>query len=279
VSLAAILIALSMTGRSGGGGGAPEAASPETIADFFGWTESRASTEELLVQACMRSRGFSYEVEPDDGPRPVGPGMSPDEYAERYGYGIVSSPQNQGVVRSDPNFDHFSSLGPAEQQRYLEAFQGDAPVGEAEEGSCSREANVMADRDHHLLADTFGAELRAMDLAVAERLEADGDVEAWQTCMQVKGFDDAVSPDRFASEAGAAIRKELDAAADDPDARQKVLEREIATATAERSCTRPLDLRTGELRHQLEDGFIREHRAELTAIKQRYTDELARNLP
>jgi hypothetical protein len=117
-----------------------------------------------------------------------------------------------------------------------------------------------------------------MDLAVAEQLESDGDVEAWRSCMRNQGFDDAVSPDRFVSEATAGIRKELDAAAGDPEAEQRVLHDEIATATAERSCTRPLDLRTGELRHEREDRFIGEHRAALTEIRQRYTDDLAHAL-
>jgi hypothetical protein len=93
--------------------------------------------------------------------------------------------------------------------------------------------------------------------------------------MRNQGFDDAVSPDRFVSEATAQIRKELDAAAGDPEAEQQVLRHEIATATAERSCTGPLDVRTGELRHEREDRFIDRRRAALTEIRQRYTDDLA----
>jgi len=279
--LAAILVTLFVASRDGSRPVSPAAVvggRPETIATFFGWTESRASIEELVIQACMVERGFPYAVEPDTGPEPLGSGMNPDEYAEEHGYGIVAPPQGKGGTRTDPNYATFNALPPAEQQRYLEALQGDSSDGDAADGSCAREASRLVNLDHQLLADAFGPELQAMDRGVTDRLRDDGELEAWRACMRAQGFDGAVSPEQFVSETGAGIRKELDAAGGEPEARRRVLEHELAVAAEERSCTRPLEARTNELRHQHEGRFVRRHRAELEDIRRRYAEELARFL-
>jgi hypothetical protein len=123
---------------------------PETLEEFFGWSEYDAETEEErwreqeleaqeLIAECMAAEGFEYTPWiPDDEGADVWPGegLTPEEFTAQWGYGMFtmmlheadmmeSGEQPWGEPQDDPNWAYADSLPEAEQEAYYRALEGD----------------------------------------------------------------------------------------------------------------------------------------------------------
>ncbi len=160
----AFAVALGACGGDGGGGAAASqepsdgdpatstegeagGARPSPIEELMGWDATRPMelTEdeqqqmrdlEARIAACMRAEGFEY-VPQDPSYDPTGMSeinaLPPDEFAERYGYGISTidlRAQSEQAQRDDPNDAIFDGLSQAARREYYAALNGAATAAE-----------------------------------------------------------------------------------------------------------------------------------------------------
>lgn len=242
---------------------------------------------EELIAVCMNEEGFEYIPQ---APTLIGfnygklgsPDLDTREWIERYGYGIVDSPDREDVVvTEDPNEAIVAALSPAESAAYSQALVGEAGAYDADgnydpsKGGCMGAAQLeLDDRD-----PTRGDEFRPLRDAVLafytdlllqpEIAELDA---KWAECMSEAGF----GPFTMQIDALGEINGEYfflvdsqgEAAWDDP-AMAALGARELTLALADFECREKTDYRAGHaaVRTTLEERFVEDNLADLEAFK------------
>jgi hypothetical protein len=292
----------------------------ETYFESVGLSEDSPSDDEIREQErrveqkivdCMREQGFDYT--PMEAPDPAsvddfdeGPwSLPPDEFAERYGYGMFTIDESElpGMddEAEDPNQAALDEMSEAERVAYEEALYGkfDDTTGEILTEGCSGEAYAAEFGDSAASEDEFAGLFEEMD-ALWTRIDDDPRVaEAtrdWADCMADAGypgvstpedasnlvqqrFDELVPGDATSGESlegadGEAVTVSGDPAELDPDDRRALRDYEIAVAMADFECQdgdgKYADVYY-EVQVELEQQFIDENRDELD----RYRESLA----
>lgn len=239
------------------------------------------------LAACMTDKGFEYIPQPYTPPD-ASPPTEPDNEAwvAQYGFGMAGGfDELPFTPPPNPNDAYVATLSETAREAYWDVFAGtvhtssdadELTVEEQWAGSgCSGEAFLAMDKedttDNPYQSPEFTDLTTAMEgLPDAALLEPEMiDLAAqWSSCMADAGLafasreemDDAMTLLRnqvpFPHEDGAA---EAVAAAD---------EEEIATALADLSCRDDVewDARATQVRHDLEERFVADHKAELDEL-------------
>jgi len=246
-----------------------------TLAAYFGWDDAtlaaaRAKADQIQTQRvtkdCMRAKGFDYESQIVDIPALPGFELSPADFADMYGFGIVKAPPPGSAIEDDPNQQVVASLHPTEQRPFVEALYTHPRYGRYGGGCMGR-----AILEVHGRRDAALAPLRRRMEVLAEVISHDSRVRdaerAWVDCMQPANI--AVNRrehllDRVTREIAlrhARIR------GDDPDALDELFlrEREIAVAVVE--CDRALFATQALVAAEVESAFIAANRELLEQIR------------
>lgn len=280
------------------------------------WNEESAKDQdrqrEELVAKCMKKEGFEYK--PNTGNVSYasdstgnGPAWGTREFAEQYGFGIVSWPGREDADSQptendyvDPNADYLATLSESEQAAFWEALYGPAPtedeLKQQESGEGSQEwtwekggCNGWA--QHELTKDTganFWEDPDFKDLVAAmqdmwsdsssspESVALNAD---WSACMTEAGFDGLTSRDQ-AQQSLYDKQNELykqgpdgvwnEPSKEDKDAFQK---EEIKLAVADFDCAKKVNYtkRTTEIEHLKQQEFLDQHKAELDKALAKYS--------
>jgi hypothetical protein len=254
---------------------------------------------ERLIAECMAAQGFTYHpMDPSDWhtERPGGDVwlLPEDEFAAQYGFGITTIDREEEVVPESPNQAVFEAMSESERQQWLAAMWGDGTYGgldmgedgepmapfDADGKGCFGEAHeAMTPPDPQM--DRLDAEYQGLFEefgALERRIEADPRAEVaarrWSDCMADAGYPGLGRP----GDAESIVHDRLDQLTDggtvadlrtsDREALQAL---EIELAVAEHACMEDFVVVTTEIRHEHEERFIEEHRAEL----ERYRDAMS----
>lgn len=264
--------------------------------------ELQAQLSEVVAQ-CMKDEGFEYYVVEWEIPTTdTDTDWRPDDrdWVERYGYGVIDSPDVEGDVveetEPDPNFAYRDSLPETARIAYDLAYSGpDNPVDENgepivdynwEQEGCNGRAN------HEVYGagevDPYADLLARVDEVVRhggeitpEQAELDAE---WSACMSEAGesgfhvpFDARASisdamPDGK-SDSGEAHTEEETAEAEsawmNSPERKALVEREIELALIDLDCREETEYakKSQEIQHSVERKFIEDNKAELDAFK------------
>lgn len=258
--------------------------------------------EELMAQ-CMADEGFEYI--PVDWSASGGMVSSTDldvewdsrEFAERYGYGVFTSPWDEFVYDPegeefvDPNQAYVESLSDSERDAYYEAAYGKMQE-ESEDGYVEYDwetAGCQGRAQHEVYggsswdADEFSDLLDSLNRLYTD-LERDPRVldldREWASCMADAGYSGLTSPrlaqdeiwnqmNRFWEDQNADYPD-----GDGPDIRESAEYREaaaaeISQAVADWDCKDGVGYTQEMLKIQfaLEEQFVNDHRSELEAFQ------------
>jgi hypothetical protein len=248
----AIAAALVLSAGCGGGDGASDSSRASPLDEYFGEDaisfegggmsmsfggsdgESYEPTEEELqeqrdfedlVASCMADQGFDYVPyvympgDFDGGPWEEAFSLPPDEFREKYGYGISTlNFEDEAEEIDDPNAEIRDGLSPQAQKEYDAALYG-AEVGEivqdsATEGSEPSEApptpedlgcygvagEQIYDEEMDETNDPYMEFESLMDdvFQIGERMQGDSRIEAatraWKDCMADSGYPEFEMP-------------------------------------------------------------------------------------
>ncbi len=252
---------------------------------------------EELIAACMKDQGFEYEPNVDNGGTYYSSGdeWKPDdrEWGAQYGYGMVNWPgrdemQNQAPDEEyvDPNQDYIDSLSESEQAAFWEALHGPQPSEEemSEDGSYEynwETAGCYGSAQHEMEADdplTSEKHKPVMDAINEFYMAMDTDPrfaeidDAWASCMADAGYPgyakQADAQQGFSEELNAYYENQTEWVEDDPEL-AKLGEEEIDLALVDLDCREKTDYREKRqaIATELESEFIKDHKAELDALK------------
>jgi hypothetical protein len=126
--------------------------------------------------------------------------LPPDEFAERYGYGMFTIDYEESDQESfeDPQAEHTEGMSEAERLAYDEALYGtfDEETGE-ETGDGGCQGRAWDDEGGAAVEDEF-TELMDAESALWERIDDDPRVadaaRGWASCMADAGYPDLESP-------------------------------------------------------------------------------------
>ncbi|MGH9230541.1 MAG: hypothetical protein ACRD07_17755 [Acidimicrobiales bacterium] len=258
-----------------------------------------------LVARCMRVQGFEYvpeNVEPEH--TAGGPfALPPDEFAAQYGFGVTTiDAEDVARAEADPNQAIADALSPQAREVYRRALYGEAGARplpgwvqplpgaaqpEAEppgHGGCYQEAQDELYGPPGTSPDGLAAayaELEPELSALEDRVGRDPRVQAargeWSGCMTDAGHPGFRTPDeppqtirdRLRALIGSAGR--IDGRAPgvaDPAQLQALRDLELALARADRACRAGHDQVVYEVRVDLQEQFIENHRD----LLERYRD-------
>lgn len=254
--LAAATAALLLLAACGGGGEAKKSdavddgplmkylnAIYEAEGDSEKAMQERGEREQEIIATCMKEEGFEYTpVKVDYGQDELsmsgsdedGPEWGSLEFAEQYGFGIVSWPgseeeeseaeaggEEETEEEPDPNYDYYSSLSESEQAAYDQAMYGSSAFEEPEvtydengeevyeepeeismeEQGCTGKAMAEVWKSG-LEDDPQYKELeKALDEFWGEDSEIPGQAELdeeWAACMEKAGFAEYARDGRWA---------------------------------------------------------------------------------
>ncbi|MFT4232230.1 MAG: hypothetical protein QM606_05570 [Leucobacter sp.] len=274
-------------------------------------------TEDLVAE-CMSKEGFEYTPNLQNGGTVYSSeddsiDWGSKEFAEQYGYGIVSWPgmedqESAGEEYVDPNQDYIDSLSESEQQAYYEALYGPGPTEEEmaamEEGGgeeydwttagCqgaaqhevqSESNNGMAAYEDPEFADLFAATNEVWNTLYDDENPPDGVVKLngkWSDCMADAGYPDLTSPNTVSNDLSEEYSQlqmpdgENGEYEEPTDADKKEFQkREIEIATADFECRKKIGYEDEmmKLQNELEQQFVDEHKAELEALVAKYGTE------
>lgn len=299
-------------------GGAPGADAPPTsespLTPYFDALYGGSSDEEMQLRndtmqtaaaACMKEQGFPYEPDTSSG-------ISVDdaaggavewgsrEFAEQYGYGVVSSPYSSPTVDDDwvdPNADYLAGLSDGERAAWEEALYGmpvEAATGPVPDwdwttagcmGEAAHEADLAAgvavgDPESQGLIDELNAlpeQAAAADAVVAAERD-------WSDCLAAAGhpgYEHKGDPmTDFTDRYGALARPETapadgaEAADVDEAALSALQEEEIAVAVADLDCAESshYDEVLAAEQQRLDQDFVDRNRAALDALVATHDD-------
>ncbi|MCW5952627.1 MAG: hypothetical protein KIT69_10245 [Propionibacteriaceae bacterium] len=276
------------------------------------YNEQNRKTEELIAQ-CMTTEGFEYVPNTNNGAVVIstdGDGENlwrPDDrdWVEKYGYGAVNNPWQEGgnapepmpmpTAPADPNQEYVESLTEAEQQAYYEALYGkpiEPQPGEDDVAYDWRNQGCYGFAQHEVNGDNpwEQQENKAILDAIQKfyetvqnnpefaKLDAD-----WSACMTEAGFGGFAKQMDAQDSIYQLINKywenvpqtdgEMDptlGTVKDPEY-AKIADQEIPLALADLTCREKTDYRQQQLRIQFaaEEQFIADHKEELDAMKAR----------
>ena len=307
---AAASLALALTACSGSG---KDSADPEPSAsgpissllnDVFASLNNeeamaaQAKKTEEAVAACMRGKGWEYT------PRTSGSmvynvedlrgGLSEEEYAKQYGYGIASQPESTTVEPSgppDPNMTYLESLDEKESEAYYKDLYGDQSqfenLDEDEEipeydpstagcyGKASQESGAASDALMKLYQDPQHKDLfTKMESAFTSASTAPAVVEAkttWATCMADAGVPGVTDPDTVQTdlwEKSNTIYEEAGEKGPDAAALEALKQEEIKLAVADHTCrtSAKYDEAVAKAQHESEVAFYEANREAVDAF-------------
>jgi hypothetical protein len=243
---------------------------------------------EELVAACMDEQGFDYvphlHVDEDElTQRDVLRAMSPEEFAERYGYGVATLRASTDEAREDPNDAMLANLSAREVTEWQEALRGSDIAG----NGCLQVASDETHRDEVIdpMAEFEG--LVDALLALGNRIRRHPNlVEAqhqWSGCMAdagYGGFDDFDMPEESVFERllvleGHEGEPDLDEVfeRDLPEIDEEDLRElqgyELTVAAADRTCRHELGVAEigADVLEEFETEFVEEHREKLERFR------------
>lgn len=284
-------------GENGGGNERPtEEREPLPLQEWWaslgGSGEARRERDQRVegrIADCMQSQGFEYTpVEPHPGATDASGGsgpwsLSPQEFAERYGYGLFTLEGTAGV--DDPNGSQLASMSESEREAYVAAL--------SDEGGCLEEALTQE------FEESAGEELVALEeevIALEERVAEDRRVQdaarQWANCMADAGYEDLSEPDEALDVVVARFEELMpDAAANaelestprpdgtavhrmrgvtlsalDEQALEDLQDHEIEVATADHDCRAEYDDARYEVQFELEQQFMQDNAAMIDRV-------------
>ena len=259
-----------------------------------------------LVTRCMRAQGFEYVPENVESEHTAGGpfALPPDEFAAQYGFGVTTiDAEDVARAKADPNQAIVDALSPQAREAYRGALYGEAgarplpgwaqpvpgaaqPPGEPPgHGGCYQEAQDDVYGRPGTSPDGLAAayaELEPELSALDDRIGRDPRVQAaraeWSSCMADAGHPGFASPeeppqtirDRLRALIGSAGGR-IDGRAPgvaDPAQLQALRDLELALARADRACRAGHDQVVHEVRVELQEQFIEDHRK----LLERYRD-------
>jgi hypothetical protein len=289
-----------------GRGGEPTQAERDAAAEDF-------RRQEQLIADCMHDQGFEYiqrdynqavdakvkNTEAFDLP--------PDQYAERWGYGISTIDPSQFTAEApdDPNSAIVEALLPEARSAYDKAMYGadisreraqqkgtslDAPAPDGCQTKALKEiyGDDFADRNPEASSefDALNEEMGALWDRVANDRRVTEAKQGWSDCMADAGHPEATDADnavqlviqRFSALYGVEpeqfkeVRAGMKSAPQQPDAAAlaEVQSYERGLAVADRRCKAAYDEAVFTVQTEVENRFIEENRAEL----ERYRDSM-----
>ncbi|HYH52448.1 MAG TPA: hypothetical protein VEG38_23120 [Acidimicrobiia bacterium] len=277
-----------------GRGGEPTQEQRDQAASDFGRLEE-------IIADCMQQQGFRY-VQREYGEAADAKlkkidafDLPPDQYAERWGYGIstIDASQYTAEAPDDPNAGIAEALSPEARDAYEKALYGD-DKDNGEDESCQGRAmrDVYGEgfnRDKEAVSSEFTALDEEMG-ALWDRVVNDGRVvdakRGWADCMADAGHPEATDPDdaarlvveKFSELYGVdpgqfkEVRAGMTSAPRQPEpaAVAEVQNYERSLAVADRRCKAHYDDVVFTVQSEVENRFIEENRAEL----ERYRDSM-----
>lgn len=271
---------------------------------FGGYDEDTMIAEqteiEAIVAQCMNDEGFEYV--PMDVAAQYASFSSEDvedwntkEWVSKNGYGMsgIEGETETGEEWVDPNADYLESLSEASMTAYYTALQGtwEPPEGLTEQEQMEwmptwEEQGCYGLAQHEvgmedLWQDPQYQEIKTEMSEVWEDVTKDPRIgeanAAWADCMADAGYPGLSKQEDAAmsiSEAQNALWEVIEYdeanpdAGPDPDALAEVRELELATALADFTCKEEVgfDATTLQVQFDVEDQFVKDHKAELDAL-------------
>jgi hypothetical protein len=179
---------------------------------------------ENFVQQCMQEQGFEYvpfvvDASAWDSPFEDAFALPPDEFAEKYGYGIATLRMADSDLPEDPNEEIRRSLSPEARAEYERALYGnwdDQEVSEGEEWTpppleergCSEKAHaeIWGDpydeeeqfRDPHMEFESLMDDLWSLHERFVNDPRMEAPTQSWRDCMAEAGhpFDELGEPEQ-----------------------------------------------------------------------------------
>lgn len=245
---------------------------------------------------CMTDKGFEYK--PSDSASSVitvgGPGSEKSEdWVSKNGYGFSSGLKSD---EKDPNQDYVDSLSETQQDAYNEALYGPAPEGdEAEAGVGERPTKGCLNEAYSKISKTaFWEDKKYKKLLTSasdlfEKVEKTPAVKEastkWSDCMADAGYSDMDKKMDAINYVSENMNKLYKAEESNPKGGQsagptdaevkKFRELEIKVALADLRCDKKTGYENAKLKVQfeLEERFVREHKAELDELVDAYGDK------
>ena len=259
---------------------------------------------ENAIASCMSDAGFEYiprqveESEYDWATQDVMADQNTKEWVAKNGYGMSMSEEDMESVEEapeDPNMDYVTSLSPGAQTAYYEALNGpdvwstmteeemanyeykweDAGCQGAADHEIRNAADLYSDPEHAALFESMQG---LWETTTADPRTAALDVE-WADCMADAGYTDFSKPqdalDKVMTDSNA-LWENVEIDEEDPEAstgpsdeaRAEVRELELTIAMADFTCKEEVDYteKTKEIQVELEEQFVKDHKAELDAF-------------
>lgn len=134
--------------------------------------EARQRQVEDQVAQCMAALGWQYT--------PVDPTVAPgepgtDEFRQRYGYGIttfIGAPPDPTLDEPDPNAAYVATLGPVEQERYLDDLYGPPDEGAAGDETTTTVADTAPAGCQGQARSFVYGDIPTLDTNAQQRLDA-----------------------------------------------------------------------------------------------------------
>lgn len=171
---------------------------PDTIGEETGILAEYENNIEDVIYKCMRSKGFNYFPRRVDGKHRVdsfGLDLSPDEYAEEFGFGIAKGFIAGFATVQNREEEYLRSLNRPEFEAYMVALHGEQaldPPGTAivKIGGCQGEARTSVEKPEWFNHANW---LEASFEKYYDRLIADPRIieidREWALCMRHAGYD------------------------------------------------------------------------------------------
>ena len=278
------------------------------------WNQEEYDAQQLKIQEliaeCMVKEGFEYTPDTNNGGVVIdsegdGPEWGSLEFAEQYGYGMMSWPGQDQINEQqeeyvDPNADYVNSLSESEQNAYYETLYGPGVPEEEmemnEDGSYSYEydwtkAGCQGQADNEVNGEQSGEDAwndpEFEDLFTAMNdvyTDTENSPEAaalnkeWSECMADAGYPDIPSRD----EASVLLSQEQNQlysqgegeewVEPDPALVDEFQKKEIAQAVADWKCADSIDYQTRyqKIDFEIQQKFVDEHKDQLEALVAKY---------
>lgn len=171
---------------------------PDTIGEEMVILAEYENDIEDAIYKCMRSKGFNYFPQRVDGEHRTdsfGLDLSPDEYAEEFGFGIAKGFIAGFVTVQNREEEYLQSLNRPEFEAYMVALHGEQaldPPGTAivKIGGCRGEARTSVEKPEWFKHANW---LEASFEKYYDRLIADPRIieinQEWALCMRHAGYD------------------------------------------------------------------------------------------
>lgn len=265
----------------------PSAPAP-TAADLLGFASpydtyriqlADAAERQLVVQECMAAQGFEYAPIMPPVPSFYSSNLSGLEFAELYGYGILTSFEDVEVaayVNSNPNDSALALMANSEWWAWMEAFtgltEGVVESGEIEtaDGSLIGDGGcidlVVRDDSRESIRDqltfTYEDKLIELEQSVQSDPEYSELIQQWAICMKSAGFSASGEGSArhtfrmlYAELADTVVLDESGSVSFDSEGLDAGIRDEIETAVQDWKCEDPIRARREAIRAERSQEF------------------------